>query len=64
MSDVPPPSRPASPPEDTDPGRPGRRRRQILKLPMGPVLIFFALGFAAIAAFVIIRYVLPGHTNY
>lgn len=64
MSDVPPPPNPASPPDDNDPALPGRRRRQVLKLPMGPVLFFFALGFAAIAVFVIVRYVLPGHTNY
>lgn len=64
MSDVPPPPRPVSPPEGNDPDLPGRHRHPILKLPIGPALIFFSLGFAAIAVFVIVRYVLPGHTNY
>lgn len=70
MNDHQPKSDPTTPAQSNTPmaksrAEPDQTSRQgILKLPMGPVVWFFALGLAAIVIFVLLRYVFPGPQNY
>lgn len=54
----PPSSAPRLPGDDTD------TDRKPVRPPPGRTLLVFLIGFGVITAFVVIRYVLPGHTSY
>lgn len=69
MSDIPPPEDPRPTPSTSPPERNARptepeTERKPIRPPPVFTLLAFLIGFGLILAFVISRYILPGHADY